>query len=153
MLTKSMVLRGKIDGHDAIAIMSKMPFVLKSWKKPTLSLAEATGLQQSKYTQKSKTLTRYLATLVQDCAMRAGASIKIIYPTTDKEIQSYRKERMRLVRESPEDYTNLVLPYIQSLGADHGKWMRDILYNGGEADRIIHRNNDPLNGYVLLPDE
>lgn len=81
-----------------------------------------------------------------------AAKVNLIYPATDTHIKKYRQQVKRIVVETPELYTQVVFPYIESMKGDRIKWVYNILHNGVEADRVLVRNDNPVNGYVLLPD-
>uniref|UniRef100_A0A8C3GGY0 m7GpppX diphosphatase n=1 Tax=Cairina moschata TaxID=8855 RepID=A0A8C3GGY0_CAIMO len=75
----------------------------------------------------------------------------VVYPATEKHLQKYLRQEVHLIRESWEDYKNITLPFIQSQSFSI-QWVYNILEKKAEADRIIHENQDPSNGFVLVPD-
>ncbi|XP_035201929.1 m7GpppX diphosphatase isoform X1 [Oxyura jamaicensis] len=75
----------------------------------------------------------------------------VVYPATEKHLQKYLRQEVHLIRESWEDYKNITLPFIQSQSFSI-QWVYNILEKKAEADRIIHENQDPRNGFVLVPD-
>ncbi|XP_053943017.1 m7GpppX diphosphatase [Cuculus canorus] len=75
----------------------------------------------------------------------------VVYPATEKHLQKYLRQEVHLVRETWEDYRNITLPFIQSQSFSI-QWVYNILEKKAEADRIIHENPDPCNGFVLVPD-
>uniref|UniRef100_A0A8B9CQP1 m7GpppX diphosphatase n=1 Tax=Anser brachyrhynchus TaxID=132585 RepID=A0A8B9CQP1_9AVES len=75
----------------------------------------------------------------------------VVYPATEKHLQKYLRQEVHLIRESWEDYKNITLPFIQSQSFSI-QWVYNILEKKAEADRIIHENQDPCNGFVLVPD-
>lgn len=76
----------------------------------------------------------------------------IIYPATETHIKKYGKQNKRMVRETPELYRNVVVPYIETMKGSRIQWVYNILHHGAEADRVIYRDDDAVNGFVLLPD-
>ncbi|XP_069732651.1 m7GpppX diphosphatase [Phaenicophaeus curvirostris] len=75
----------------------------------------------------------------------------VVYPATEKHLQKYLRQEVHLVRETWEDYRNITLPFIRSQSFSI-QWVYNILEKKAEADRIIHENPDPCNGFVLVPD-
>jgi m7GpppX diphosphatase len=57
-----------------------------------------------------------------------------------------------VIEETPEMYNRYVVPYIETMTGDRLKWVRNILYEGAEADRVIYNNLDEKDGFLLLPD-
>uniref|UniRef100_A0A8B9Q9R4 m7GpppX diphosphatase n=1 Tax=Apteryx owenii TaxID=8824 RepID=A0A8B9Q9R4_APTOW len=75
----------------------------------------------------------------------------VVYPATEKHLRKYLRQEVHLVRETWEDYRNITLPFIQSQSFSL-QWVYNILEKKAEADRIIHENPDPRDGFVLVPD-
>lgn len=92
-----------------------------------------------------------VATVDQDLDNPA-AKVNMIYPATETHIKKYRQQPKRIVTETPELYQQIVKPYIETMKGDRIKWVYNILHEGVEADRVVKRNDDAVNGYVLLPD-
>ncbi|CDH56795.1 scavenger mrna decapping enzyme [Lichtheimia corymbifera JMRC:FSU:9682] len=78
--------------------------------------------------------------------------IKIIYPATELHVKKYEQQDRRMIVETPTMYRDITRPYIQSLPSERTQWVTNILNGTSEADRIIYRDNDPQNGFVILPD-
>ncbi|XP_015739491.2 m7GpppX diphosphatase isoform X3 [Coturnix japonica] len=77
--------------------------------------------------------------------------VTVVHPATEKHLQKYLRQEVHLIRETWEDYKNITLPFIQSQSFSI-QWVYNILEKKAEADRIIHENPDPCNGFVLVPD-
>ncbi|XP_069470293.1 m7GpppX diphosphatase isoform X2 [Ambystoma mexicanum] len=75
----------------------------------------------------------------------------LIFPATEKHIQKYRRQEVHLIHESGEDYRSITLPFLESQSFSV-QWVYNILEKRAEADRIVHENPDPANGFILLPD-
>ncbi|KFP88671.1 m7GpppX diphosphatase, partial [Apaloderma vittatum] len=75
----------------------------------------------------------------------------VVYPATEKHLQKYLRQEVHLIRETREDYENVTLPFIQSQSFSV-QWVYNILEKKAEADRIVHENPDPRDGFVLVPD-
>lgn len=93
-----------------------------------------------------------VATIKQDIGESPAAKVNLIYPATETHIKKYRQQLKRIVVETPELYEQVVAPYIETMKGDRIKWVYNILHEGVEADRVLIRNDDPVDGYVLLPD-
>ncbi|ODQ67052.1 HIT-like protein [Nadsonia fulvescens var. elongata DSM 6958] len=57
-----------------------------------------------------------------------------------------------MIEETPELYRKYVVPYICKQTGDRIKWVFNILNGDKEADKIVYRNDDPQEGFVLVPD-
>lgn len=79
--------------------------------------------------------------------------INLIYPCTESHIKKYTPSRLRMVTETPTIYARHTLPYLKSLRAA-GKlnWIFNILEGRTEQEDVIFRHNDPMEGFLLLPD-
>lgn len=80
----------------------------------------------------------------------------MIYPATETHIKKYEVSTSRYVIETPEFYQKYVAPYIATMRGDRIKWVRQILHEGVEAERVLVRVDDDPSGrrgnFVLLPD-
>lgn len=77
----------------------------------------------------------------------------IICPATAKHILKFSESECRMIRETPEVYSSVVLPYVESHErGDRIAWVHNILDKKKEQDRILFEDPDPVNGFVLLPD-
>lgn len=75
----------------------------------------------------------------------------VVYPATDKHVEKYSINQKYLIRECPELYKEVTLPYIQSSQFSL-EWVYNILEHKQETERIIFEDPDPENGFILLPD-
>ncbi|XP_008945765.1 PREDICTED: m7GpppX diphosphatase, partial [Merops nubicus] len=75
----------------------------------------------------------------------------VVYPATEKHLQKYLRQDVHLIQETWEDYRDITLPFLQSQSFSL-QWVYNILEKKAEADRIIHENPDPANGFILVPD-
>ncbi|KAI6208398.1 M7GpppX diphosphatase [Aphelenchoides besseyi] len=74
-----------------------------------------------------------------------------IYPATDKHIEKYRFKPMHLLFETPDDYKNITLPFIQD-GQFSIDWVYNILDGKKEQDTVILKDEDKEIGFVLARD-
>uniref|UniRef100_A0A8C0SSL7 m7GpppX diphosphatase n=1 Tax=Canis lupus familiaris TaxID=9615 RepID=A0A8C0SSL7_CANLF len=75
----------------------------------------------------------------------------VVYPATEKHLQKYLRQDLRLVQETGSDYKNITLPYLESQSLSI-QWVYNILDKKAETDRIVFENPDPSDGFVLIPD-
>ncbi|XP_074972233.1 m7GpppX diphosphatase [Phalacrocorax aristotelis] len=144
---KTVFLHGEVaspsgEGTDAIVILEKTPFqeekVLDLLKKHTkLELQMRNDIYSTYHLYPPPELSEIKTT--------------VVYPATEKHLQKYLRQEVHLIRETWEDYKNITLPFIQSQSFSI-QWVYNILEKKAEADRIIHENPDPCNGFVLVPD-
>ena len=80
-----------------------------------------------------------------------GIKTTVIHPATDKHIQKYLKQEIRVVLETPDIYREITLPHIQSQQFSL-QWVQNILDHKSESERLICDIEDPEIGFVLLPD-
>ncbi|TCD68153.1 hypothetical protein EIP91_011431 [Steccherinum ochraceum] len=93
---------------------------------------------------------------------RPDVKINIIHPATEVHIRKvdafcvaythYSKQELRMVQETPELYERIVKPYISAFPTSRIQWVYDILSGKSEADKVLFRNPDPDQGFVILPD-
>ena len=80
-----------------------------------------------------------------------------------------------MIKETPEIYRNIVVPYIESFPPERIEWwalsslsfrrlhthmydteahprVYNILEGKKEAERVLFRDEDPANGFIILPD-
>ncbi|XP_072740730.1 m7GpppX diphosphatase [Ciconia boyciana] len=144
---KAVFLHGEVtspsgEGTDAVVILEKTPFqeekVLDLLKKHTkLELQMRNDIYSTYHLYPPLELSEIKTT--------------VVYPATEKHLQKYLRQEVHLIRETWEDYQNITLPFIQSQSFSI-QWVYNILEKKAEADRIIHENPDPCNGFVLVPD-
>lgn len=75
----------------------------------------------------------------------------IIYPATDKLINKFTQRPSYFVMETPEMYRKITEPYIMEHLGDH-KWVYNILEGKAEQDRVVVRDTDQKEGFVLTAD-
>lgn len=140
--TKTIVLLGSIDSQPSIITLEKSHFT-----EAVLSTIGAV-----RQITENDIYRWGLSTLSQDLSSNAGAKLNLIYPATEKHIKKYATQRFHLVSETPADYAEVVEPYIDTMVGDRIKWVRNILFEGAEAESVVYRDDDLIDGFVLLPD-
>ncbi|XP_068028359.1 m7GpppX diphosphatase isoform X1 [Anomalospiza imberbis] len=130
------------EGTDAVVILEKTPF--QEEKIPDLLKKPMNAELQM---HNDIYCTFYLSPPPELSEIKAT----VVYPATEKHIQKYLRQEVHLIRETWEDYKNITLPFIQSQSFSI-QWVYNILEKKAEADRIVHENPDPSNGFVLVPD-
>ncbi|KFP99852.1 m7GpppX diphosphatase, partial [Haliaeetus albicilla] len=130
------------EGTDAVVILEKTPF---QEEKVSDLLKKHTKLDLQMRNDIYSTYHLYPP------AELSEIKTTVVYPATEKHLQKYLRQEVHLIRETWEDYKNITLPFIQSQSFSI-QWVYNILEKKAEADRIIHENPDPCNGFVLVPD-
>ncbi|EDW53854.1 GM23573 [Drosophila sechellia] len=75
----------------------------------------------------------------------------VIYPATEKHIEKYSVSQKYLIRETPDLYQRITLPYLTSSQFSL-EWVYNILEHKQETERIVYEDKDPKTGFILLPD-
>ncbi|KAK9237572.1 HIT-like domain-containing protein [Lipomyces kononenkoae] len=150
--SKSINILGTIGSTPAILIAEKTAFTAHDEaamaKLPTVD----SGISSVRLLERNDIYRWYMATLVQDVETSPGAKLSLIWPATQTHIDKYAKQRRRVIRETPELYRNVLVPYIDKMRGDRIQWVYNILSHKSEADRIVYENPDPREGFILLPD-
>lgn len=78
--------------------------------------------------------------------------ISIIFPATKIHIQKYSKQTSKIIRETPQLYNRVVVPYIEKLPASRLSWIYNILDHVTEADQIVYEDKSETDGFIIIPD-
>uniref|UniRef100_A0A9L0RGM4 m7GpppX diphosphatase n=1 Tax=Equus caballus TaxID=9796 RepID=A0A9L0RGM4_HORSE len=133
---------GDGDGEDAVVILEKTPFQVEQVAQllngsPELQLQFSNDIYSTYHLFPPRQLSDVKTT--------------VVYPATEKHLQKYLRQDLRLVRETGGDYKNITLPHLESQSLSI-QWVYNILDKKAEADRIVFENPDPSDGFVLIPD-
>ncbi|KAF9052263.1 scavenger mRNA decapping enzyme [Hymenopellis radicata] len=79
---------------------------------------------------------------------QGDVKIDVICPATQDHINKYSPQRSLLVRETPELYSSVTKPYIDSFPPSRTKWVSKILDGESEREAILFNSPD----FVILPD-
>ncbi|GMM28337.1 5'-(N(7)-methyl 5'-triphosphoguanosine)-(mRNA) diphosphatase [Martiniozyma asiatica (nom. inval.)] len=139
-LSKRIVLLGNIGLERAILTLEKTAFPNTENVHSIVDTTELIAHNDIYYWA--------MATLKQDLKNSIPCKVNLIYPATETHIKKYETPVFHMVKETPQAYIDIVKPYIDSMRGDRLKWVRNILYDGAEADRVVYKNND----FVVLPD-
>lgn len=146
---KIIFLHGKVNedsgdshGEDAVVILEKTPFQVEHVAQlltgsPELKLQFSNDI----YSTYNLFPPRHLSDI----------KTTVVYPATEKHLQKYMRQDLRLIRETGDDYRSVTLPYLESQSLSI-QWVYNILDKKAEADRIVFENPDPSDGFVLIPD-
>uniref|UniRef100_F7HST6 m7GpppX diphosphatase n=1 Tax=Macaca mulatta TaxID=9544 RepID=F7HST6_MACMU len=146
---KIIFLHGKVnessgdgDGEDAVVILEKTPFQVEQVAQlltgsPELQLQFSNDIYSTYHLFPPRQLSDVKTT--------------VVYPATEKHLQKYLRQDLRLIRETGDDYRNITLPHLESQSLSI-QWVYNILDKKAEADRIVFENPDPSDGFVLIPD-
>ena len=80
--------------------------------------------------------------------------LEVICPANDFHIEKHTDKEFIFVRETEEMYRDMTTVYLENHADEHLKqiqWLLNILNGKSEQDTIIYKNEDPSNGFVLLP--
>ncbi|KAG9194575.1 scavenger mRNA decapping enzyme [Alternaria panax] len=78
--------------------------------------------------------------------------LNLIYPCTEKHVNKYEQQRLRVVTETPEIYANYVRPYMQAQREKGAlDWIFNILEGRTEQEDVMYRESGE-EGFLLLPD-
>ncbi|KAG1439762.1 hypothetical protein G6F56_012181 [Rhizopus delemar] len=134
---KLVYLLGKVDEENCILSFEKTEFESKELSSLNKNLTKLTN-------EVENNIYRWALGQISVSELR----VKVIYPATDLHIAKYEAQTRILLKETPEDYQQLTLPYIQSIPASRTQWVKNILNGEAEADRVIYRDDK----MVVLPD-
>ncbi|OLY84123.1 m7GpppX diphosphatase [Smittium mucronatum] len=81
-----------------------------------------------------------------------GVKYTLIHPATEKHISKHSFQRLFTILETVQMYQAVTLDYIKNDPISRIQWVYNILESKAETDKVIYRNDDPLDGFVLLPD-
>ncbi|GAA5952853.1 hypothetical protein JCM3765_002986 [Sporobolomyces pararoseus] len=134
----------------------RAPAILKVEKTP-YEPGEAVSLASAEAWSRLETKTCndiYSTSLAWFAPGRSKADVQLtsICPATEKHILKYSVQEYRLVRETPQLYSSIVKPYIDSIPPATIKWVYGILEGTAEAENVLYRDDDPKTGFVLTPD-
>ncbi|CAH7668839.1 HIT-like domain-containing protein [Phakopsora pachyrhizi] len=92
--------------------------------------------------------------LEDDDSDRRGPDLKftLIAPATDLHINKYSKQTFKMIRETPDLYKRIVLPYIESIPSTRLNWLYNILEGKTESEKVIYRDPSPKDGFIIIPD-
>jgi len=95
----------------------------------------------------------FMTTPTSESFVRDFASIKtsLIHPASEKHIVKYLAQEIFFVEETADDYHSITLPHLTEDQFSF-QWIYNILDHKKEVERIIFEEEDPVNGFVLLPD-
>ncbi|ANZ73113.1 BA75_00287T0 [Komagataella pastoris] len=151
--TKSIVLLGKIDEQDAIVSLEKSHFQFNDLQLNSLFESDNGVIGQRIRDININDVYHWgMCVVDQDLETAPSAKINVIYPATETHLKKYAAQQYHLIKETSEAYQRIVKPYIKTMKGDRIQWVRNILFNNYEADKILLRNSDPKTGFVVLPD-
>lgn len=78
--------------------------------------------------------------------------VSIVMNATPLHIAKKTRQKQFLIRETPEIYRNIVLPYVRTISPERTQWAINILAHKTEADKILFEDPSPTDGFVVLPD-
>ncbi|KAF5388748.1 hypothetical protein D9757_004765 [Collybiopsis confluens] len=79
---------------------------------------------------------------------QGDVKINVICPATDVHVKKYTKQKSILVRETPELYRRITLPFINSFPPERTRWVAEILAGRAEQEKVLYSSSE----CVVLPD-
>eukprot|EP00960_Hanusia_phi_P073514 768030-Hanusia_phi.AAC.2 len=145
---KWIALQGRVPGKEgrAVVLLEKKPFDAEEVERmfrPDAGVECKLDFQNAEYCVYNMQVSPSLNTIKCDT----------IFPATEQQVNKYRRDEVHVVWETPEVYKHVVLPFVEE--NERGRriqWVHNILDGVAEQERIIYQNNDPRDGFVLLPD-
>ncbi|CCH58750.1 hypothetical protein TBLA_0A09660 [Henningerozyma blattae CBS 6284] len=147
-LTKTACILGSIKDQDAILKIEKSAFQIND----DFSISQSIKTKNVKQLLHNDVYYTGLSIFEYDLQDNPDLQVTIIWPATEIHIKKYdttEQTKFHMISETPEIYNEIVKPYIEEL-YDTGRlqWVKNILHNGAEAERIVYRDDD----IVILPD-
>ncbi|CCC69851.1 hypothetical protein NCAS_0D02700 [Naumovozyma castellii] len=169
--TKVLSLLGTIDSKDAIVTAEKTHFIFdETVRRPSQDVSDPrpifyhceneysciNGIEDLKELTSNDIYYWGLSVIKQSMDYNPTAKLNLIWPATSVHIKKYEQQNFHLIKETPEIYKKIVKPYIDEM-AEGGrlKWVNNILYEGGEAERVVYKDykEDKIEeSFIILPD-
>ena len=128
---------------------------LVTLKRPAFDVAELGGLLGAdsalEETFANDVYATYSLRPPADLAF-TGVVADVVCPCTDAHVSKAERQEVAVVRETPEVYAKVTLPFIEAFPPERLQWVRNILDKTAEADRMIFEDANPDTGFVLHPD-
>ena len=151
---RRIVLQGTISGEPALLLLERGAFDTE----PSHLAALPTLLNNIDPLGHNDIYRWYLASLQPDHSLgRPPPDVKInlIYPCTEKHVQKYSFQQVRVVVESPETYRRYVRPYMHRCRQEGRlNWVFNILEGRSEQENVLYRSQETSkqDDFLLLPD-
>lgn len=143
---KTVSLLGSIKGQPCIINAERIPFHLpKEAETLTTDLFSASNIF------KNDIYHLFNATPRPNDSF-PSLKINLISPCTETHIRKYSKQTKKYIRETPEMYQRITLPFIRSTPASRIQWVYNILEGKAESERLIYNDPDPNDGFLISPD-
>lgn len=143
-------LLGRIHSQQGILVLERAAFPTSTASIVDLvsSLASVTNLG-------SNDIYRwYLASQISNAA--PNLKINLIWPCAESHIRKYTAQKLRYVTETPEIYSQHIVPYVQRTQrtAKRLDWIYNILNGRSEQEDVVYNSTDSGDGegFMLLPD-
>ncbi|EAS35407.1 mRNA decapping hydrolase [Coccidioides immitis RS] len=140
---------GSIDDQPGVLIIERAAFVadIGSLKAFHAALGNVTNLGANDIYR------WYMASSGQNHVNPPDLKLNLIWPCTEQHVLKYSAQNVRMVTETPEIYQKYVRPYMQEKrGNGRLNWVFNIIEGRKEQEDVLHRESDPEEGFLLLPD-
>jgi len=143
--TKWIAIEAKSADQKAVVLLEKMAFNESNARQILEDNSSASSLRLD---FQNDIYSNYMAFPRSDLN---AIKTTIIHPASDRHIQKYLHQEIRVVLETPRLYAEVTYPHIQRQQLSL-QWVRNILDHKSETERIVCDVEDPDIGFVLLPD-
>ncbi|KAH8728740.1 HIT-like domain-containing protein [Phaeosphaeriaceae sp. PMI808] len=146
-------LLGTIHGENALFIAERAAFPTDTATLSTFT----TSLRNIKNLGANDIYAWFLANSDPNFTGADGAAppdfkLNLIYPCTQKHINKYSSQGLRIVSETPDIYSNYVRPYMQRQREKGAlNWVFNIIEGRTEQEDVMYREAGD-EGFLLLPD-
>jgi m7GpppX diphosphatase len=142
-------LLGSVKHEQALLIAERAPF--NSSPEALKQLTSSDGLTLVQELGVNDIYHWYLGSTSPQNTETADLKINLIYPCTEAHIKKYSPQGFRVVTETPQIYKEKIVPFMTAQRGRLG-WVWNILEGRVEQERIVYRESDPVEGFLLLPD-
>lgn len=146
ILSKSICFLGDFtDGRSGQAILqlTRKPFNVANTKR----LIQGISCREQQF--QNDVYSKYSAAVAEEDSL---INVDLTFPATSKHISKARTQQFIMLRETPEDYAAVTLPFVTAIPTGRLSWVHNILNRKAEAERLLFEDPDPALGFVLHPD-
>ncbi|KAL7420558.1 hypothetical protein Q5752_004509 [Cryptotrichosporon argae] len=145
--TGSTYVLGKLHGEQAIVHVQKTALDAE-----TAGHLVKTGLEDVQVDLDNRPYFSAHARIRHTPTSPPDVILKLIWPATDTHIRKYSAQVREMIRETPELYEKVVVPYIESFPKERLEWVYNIMDGKKEADRVLFKDDHKEDGFLILPD-
>eukprot|EP00238_Polyblepharides_amylifera_P012952 CAMPEP_0196598230 /NCGR_PEP_ID=MMETSP1081-20130531/94203_1 /TAXON_ID=36882 /ORGANISM="Pyramimonas amylifera, Strain CCMP720" /LENGTH=292 /DNA_ID=CAMNT_0041923899 /DNA_START=641 /DNA_END=1519 /DNA_ORIENTATION=- len=144
-LSKRVAVLGRFEGQEGQAVVTAHR---RHFEKDSLSKL-LSGSTQTTLDFKNDIYSKFTGTATAELSL---VTIDVVFPATKKHIAKATDQKFQMIRETPETYASVTLPYIRSIPAASIQWVYNVLDKKAEVERLIFEDPDAQLGFMLHPD-